>query len=311
MPVYREGAHIVSILEQARDAVESSGMAHEFVLVDDGSPDDTWRILSEISSNFPNLAAVRLSRNFGKEAALCAGIEMARGDAVIVMDADGQHPISLIPEMIRQWVDSGAAIVEGVKASRGKETALNRVGARLFYSTWTRLSGFDLTAASDFKLLDRRAVEAYLQMDERSVFFRGMTAWLGFERKQIPFEVAGRAGGKSTWSIFRLFRLALTGITAFSALPLQLVTLAGFLFLLFALLFGAQTLYVLIEGHAVSGFATIIFLLLIIGSALMISLGIIGEYVARIYEEVKGRPRFVVSESIQSRKKQGTLSRAE
>jgi dolichol-phosphate mannosyltransferase len=202
--------------------------------------------------------------------------------------------------MIRLWRETGVDIVEATKSSRGQETYFSKLGARLFYSTWNKLSGFELKGASDYKLLNRRAVNAYLQMDERNVFFRGMTAWLGFKRAQVPFEVAGRVGGQSGWSVLRLIRLALTGITSFSALPLQVITFAGVVFMLFALVFGAQTLYVLLKGTAVSGFATIIFLLLIIGSLLMISLGIIGEYIARIYDEVKARPRYLIGEVIES-----------
>ncbi len=299
MPVFREGDHIGSVLKSVSDAMSQSAISYELILIDDGSPDNTWAVLQGLSKSYPMMKAVRLSRNFGKESALCAGLEIARGDAVIVMDGDGQHPPALLPEMVRIWRETDVDIVEGIKRARGQETIVNKMGARVFYSLWNRLSGFELRGASDFKLLCRRAVNAYLQMDERSVFFRGMTAWLGFRRAQIPFEVAGRAGGATTWSIFRLFRLALTGITAFSALPLQIVTIAGGLFMLFALIFGAQTLYVLMMGHAVSGFATVIFLLLITGSALMISLGIIGEYIARIYEEVKRRPRFLVGQTIE------------
>lgn len=301
MPVYREGEHIAATLSDIDRVMKGVGVDFEFVLIDDGSPDDTWRVLNEQAQAFPMMRAARLSRNFGKESALCAGLEMANGEAVIVMDSDGQHPPALIPEMIRLWRETGVDIVEGVKATRGNETIFNKIGARLFYSIWSKLSGFQLTGASDFKLMDRQAVNAYLQMDERGVFFRGMTAWLGFKRIEVPFEVAGRAGGASGWSVFRLFRLALTGITAFSALPLQVVTLTGVLFMLFAIVFGAQTLYVLLTHQAVSGFATIIFLLLIIGSLLMISLGIIGEYVARIFEEVKHRPRYLISQTIESK----------
>ncbi len=298
MPVYREGAHLATVLAAVRDAITKTGHPFEFVIVDDGSPDDTWQVLHNVSDEFPMMRAFRLSRNFGKESALRAGIEMTRGEAVIVMDGDGQHPPALIPEMIRTWQEAGVDIVDGVKASRGIETMGNKLGSKVFYRSWSRLSGFDLTGASDFKLLNRRAVNAYLQLDERNLFFRGMTAWLGFRRARVPFEVAGRAGGGSGWSWLGLIRLALTGITAFSAVPLQIITVAGALFMLFAVAFGLQTLYVFLVGHAVSGFATVIVLLLIIGSLLMISLGVIGEYLARIYDEVKRRPRFLVGEVI-------------
>lgn len=298
MPLYREAANLAGILEEVSSAASETGVSFELVLIDDGSPDGTWDLLQEQAKIYPMLRAARLSRNFGKEYALTAGVEMASGDAVIVMDADGQHPPSLLPQLIGTWLSSGADIVEAVKTSRGSENIFNKLAARLFYSLWSRLSGFELKGASDYKLLDRRAVDSYLSMCERNVFFRGMTAWVGFRRVQVPFEVVERVKGRSSWSVFRLVRLALTGLTAFSSLPLHIVTLSGIAFLLFAFLFGIQTLYVYLSGRAVTGFATVIFLLLIIGSVLMISLGIIGEYLARIYDEVKGRPRYIICDRI-------------
>jgi glycosyltransferase involved in cell wall biosynthesis len=299
MPVYREAEHISQVLDDVRDAMNETGVPFEIVIIDDGSPDRSWEQLQKLTDKFPMMRAARLSRNFGKELALCAGLEMARGDAVIVMDADGQHPPSLLPQMIKTWHESDVDIVEGTKVDRGEETFFSKTAAGLFYFLWNKLSGFEMRGASDYKLLDRRAVNAYLQMDERNVFFRGMTAWLGFERAQIPFEVATRAGGNSNWSVPKRVRLALTGISGFSSLPLHLVTFAGLIFLLFSVGFGIYTLVVQITGRSVSGFATVILLLLIIGSLLMISLGIIGIYLARIYDEIKHRPRYVISQSIE------------
>jgi len=299
MPLYREGDHIRDVLLQVQQALASANVSYEIVLVDDGSPDNTWKIISEEAKASSAIRAVRLSRNFGKESALCAGLELVRGDAVIVMDGDGQHPPSLLPKMITLWRETGADIVEGRKVTRGKETLLDKLSAGLFYLVWNKLSGFQLRGASDFKLMNRRSVDALLQMDERNVFFRGMTAWLGFDRVEIPFEVATRAGGRSGWSFLRRLKLALTGISAFSTFPLQLITLAGFVFLVFAFVLGVETLVVYLTGKAFSGFTTVIFLLLLIGSCLMISLGIIGEYLARIYEEVKRRPRYVITQLVE------------
>ena len=300
MPVYRESSNLIGVLEEIRNRLSQTGLRFEIVLVDDGSPDDSWAVISEQAGRFPMLRAARLSRNFGKEAALTAGMEMARGDIVIVMDADGQHPPFLLPEMIKIWQGGDIDIVEAVKASRGKETLFSKITAWMFYMLWNKLSGFELRGASDYKLLDRRAVDAYLKMQERNVFFRGMTAWLGFRRAQIPFEVAERSGGSSGWSIFRLIRLAITGITAFSALPLQLVTFVGFMFLIFSVIFGVYTLALQLYGLSVSGFATVILLILFTGSLLMISLGIVGVYLERIYEEIKFRPRYVISQSTEA-----------
>ena len=298
IPVFREGAQLSSFLTAVRSVLNQCNLSYELVLVDDGSPDDTWRIITTEAKSSQAICALRLSRNFGKESALCAGLEHARGDAVIVMDADGQHPPSLLPDMVRMWQNSGADIVEAVKSKRGRESLSSRVGAQLFYFILNRLSGFHFKGASDFKLMNRKAVDAWLKMHERNVFFRGMTVWMGFTTVQIPFEVAPRSVGQSTWSIFKRLKLALVGITAFSSFPLHLVTFSGVIFLVLSVILGLETLYLKLVGQAVSGFATVILLELIIGSFLMISLGIIGEYLARIYEEVKGRPRYLLKESI-------------
>lgn len=301
IPVFREGVQLSAFLALVHDSLRQCNLPYELVLVDDGSPDDTWRVIVEETKTFQAIRALRLSRNFGKEAALCAGLEHARGDAAIVMDADGQHPPSLIPDMVRMWQSSGADIVEAVKRKRGRESLSSKLGALLFYFILNKLSGFHFKGASDFKLMNRKAVDAWLRMHERNVFFRGMTVWMGFITVQIPFEVVPRSAGQSTWSVLKRLKLALVGITAFSSFPLHLVTFAGVIFLVLSVLLALETLYLKLAGQAVSGFATVILLELIIGSLLMISLGIIGEYLARIYEEVKGRPRYLVRESIESR----------
>jgi glycosyltransferase involved in cell wall biosynthesis len=299
MPVFREGAHLPSFLAAVRSSVDQCNLPYELVLVDDGSPDRTWQVIAAEAKSCQTLRALRLSRNFGKESAVCAGLEHARGDAVIVIDADGQHPPSLIPDMVRMWQSSGVDIVEAVKRRRGRESLSSKLGAQLFYFILNKLSGFHFKGASDFKLINRKAVDAWLKMHERNVFFRGMIVWMGFTTVQIPFEVVPRSAGRSTWSVLKRLKLALIGITAFSSFPLHLVTFAGVVFLGISVLLGLETLYLKLAGRAVSGFATVILLELIIGSLLMISLGIIGEYLARIYEEVKGRPRYLVKESIE------------
>lgn len=299
IPVFQEADALPAFLASIRHVLEQCALPYELVVVDDGSSDTTWAILSQEASASASIRAFRLSRNFGKEAALCAGLEKARGAAVIVMDGDGQHPASLLPEMIRLWKVSGADIVQAVKRSRGHESFSSKASALIFYLLLKHSSGFDLRGGSDFKLMSRKALDAWLQMGERNVFFRGMTAWMGFTTVQIPFEVAQRSQGHSTWSYLKRLKLAITGITAFSSLPLQLVTFAGALFLVFSLVLGTQTIYLKLSGQAVSGFTTVILLELIIGSLLMISLGIIGEYLARIYREVKARPRYLISESVE------------
>ncbi|MEN3368778.1 MAG: polyisoprenyl-phosphate glycosyltransferase [Verrucomicrobiota bacterium] len=299
IPLYKEDRNLRLLLSEVTTALAQTACPFELILVDDGSPDDTWKIISEEAKALPSLRAVRLSRNFGKELALCAGLERARGDLVVAMDGDGQHPPALLPEMVRLWQTTGVDIVEAVKVKRSHESLSGKLGALLFYVVLNKLAGVNLRGASDYKLMNRRAIDAWLKMEERNVFFRGMTAWLGFSRVQIPFEVPERTAGTTGWSFARRLKLALTGISAFSSLPLQFVTMVGLLFFLFSIGFGIYTLVLQLAGRSVSGFATVILLLLIIGSLLMLSLGIIGEYLARIYEEVKHRPRYIVASSIE------------
>jgi len=295
LPCLNEGSHIAESLEAIVQTLDSIPVDYELIVVDDGSTDDTWERVSTLVETVPALWALRLSRCFGKEHALCAGLENARGRAVLVMDADLQHPPALIPQMLAAWRE-GYEVVEGVKADRGDESLTARVEARFFYSLLRRLAGIDLSGASDFKLMDRKVLDAWSAMPERNLFFRGMSAWLGFRRKELPFKVEARAGGRSGWSTRRLVRLAITGITAFSSVPIHVITLMGCLFLVFAIALGAQTLYNWTTGTAVTGFTTVILLVLIVGSMLMIGLGVIGTYTSRIYDEVKGRPRYVVAE---------------
>ena len=309
IPVFREGAQLSSFLaavrsslSQCRDAVVEVGIAGvgegevaEVDVHDTVHAEGPGELIGELDG--PVGVGGLVPQDF-------VGGEHARGDAVIVMDADGQHPPSLIPEMVRMWQSSASDIVEAVKRRRGRESLSSKLGALLFYFILNKLSGFHFKGASDFKLMNRKAVNAWLEMHERNVFFRGMTVWMGFNTVQIPFEVVPRSAGQSTWSVLNRVKLALVGITAFSSFPLHLVTLAGMIFLGLSVLLGVETLYLKLTGRAVSGFATVILLELMIGSFLMISLGIIGEYLARIYEEVKGRPRYIVAESI----KRGTES---
>lgn len=226
---------------------------------------------------------------------MSAGLERARGDCVAVMDCDMQHPPEALPEMVRLWRE-GAQVVEAVKNTRGKESALHKWAANGFYGILQSSSGIDLHNASDFRLLDRAPLEAWKTMPERQTFFRAMSTWVGFSRAQVFIDVAERAEGGSRFSTRRLIGLALNAITSFSAAPLHLVTMAGMLMLGLFVLLGAQTMFMKLTGRAVEGFTTVILLLLIIGGVLMVALGIIGVYIAKIYEEVKGRPRYLVRE---------------
>ncbi len=296
IPVYNEESQICENICVIREYLMKTGMEFMILLVDDGSTDGTWLKLKLLSEEIPTIKALRLSRNFGKEAALCAGLEAAVGDACIIMDSDLQHPPALISEMLRLWKDEGFEVVEGVKSLRGNESIINKAGANLFYNILSMLSGFNIKQASDFKLLDKKVLLAWRSMKERDTFFRGMSAWVGYNRISLPFNVGIRIGGVSKWSLFKLCKLAIKAITSFSSFPLHIVTFIGVFFLVGAVILGIHTLYMKLSGMAFSGFTTVILLLLITGSCLMISLGIIGTYVARIYEEIKGRPRYIIAE---------------
>ncbi len=296
VPLFNESASVARLLDALYPVLEKSGCRFEIVAVDDGSSDDTWQQLKAAAPRRRGLRIIRFSRNFGKEAAVSAGLEKASGDAVIVLDGDLQHPPELIAEMVTLWSRDGFEIVEASKAARGAESVFYRSSAGLFYKLFHLLTGYDLGPSSDFKLMDRKVVEAWRRMEESNLFFRGMVAWLGFRRTRIPFAVQERASGVGKWSLPRLVRFAVTALTSFSTAALHIITLMGVAFFVLAVVIGARTLYLYFQGTAVTGFTTVILLQLIIGGALMVSLGIVGEYLARIYTEVKRRPRYITAE---------------
>ena len=303
IPVYQEGSHIRNSIRVIEQVLMDHQLPYEFVLIDDGSKDDTWLELKQMAGENEHITSLRLSRNFGKESALCAGLEYAQGDMILVMDSDLQHPPQLIPEMVKAWREEGYDVVEGIKSSRGKENIIYKLCAKAFYYIIYKTSDINLGQASDFKLMDRKVLEAWKEMPERAIFFRGMSAWLGFDRKQISFEVADRVNGKTKWSLLRLMRLAINAITSYSSVPLHCITVLGILMFLGAIVLGVQTLYMYFSGQALSGFTTVILLQLIIGSSIMISLGMIGIYLTKIYKEVKGRPRYLISKCIRGGEK--------
>jgi hypothetical protein len=240
LPCLNEGSHLARSLATLSGVLAALALEYEIVVIDDGSSDDTWEVLVRARAADAHLRAFRLSRRFGKELALAAGLERARGAAVLVMDADLQHPPALIPAMVRAWRDERYDVVEASRSRRGEEPLLARLGATLFYPAFRRLSGFDLEGASDFKLVDRRVLDAWAQMGERNVFFRGMSPGSASAQGAAVRGRAPRAGGSSGWSPWRLLRLAVNGITAFSSAPLHSVTAMGFLFLVFAVGLGRR-----------------------------------------------------------------------
>lgn len=294
IPAYDEEAVIETTEKTIAGLMEEEKIDYELVFVDDGSRDQTWSILEKLHKANPRITAVHFSRNFGKESAIFAGLASARGDCCIVMDCDLQHPPETAVQMYRLWED-GYEVVEAVKRSRGKENVVHASFAKLFYSIMSRAVHIDMSRASDFKLLDRKAVNALLEMPERNAFFRALSSWVGFKSTTVEFDVREREAGTSKWSVRSLIRYAITNITAFTAVPLQMILFVGIFVFLFAIVLGLQTLVRFFSGQAASGFTTVILLILFIGSILMISLGIIGYYLAKIYEEVKARPRYIIS----------------
>ena len=295
LPAYNEEASVPKAARVLASLLAQEDIPFELMFIDDGSRDGTWKAIQAQTKEDPRVRGVRFSRNFGKEAAIFAGLAQARGDCVAVMDCDLQHPPEKVPEMYRLW-QQGYQVVEGVKASRGKENPLHGVGAKGFYAVISRATGIDMSRASDFKLLDRRAVDVLLAMREKNAFFRALSSWIGFSAAQVEFEVQPRAAGSSKWSIRSLVRYAVTNVAAFSAAPLQIVTLLGAAVFVCSVGLGLWSLWQKLTGQALEGFTTVILLQLLIGSILMICLGIIGYYVAKIYEELKDRPRYIIME---------------
>lgn len=297
LPSYNEEKMIQKAADTIDWILSAQKIPYEIVFVNDGSRDRTWEEIEKAAGRNPNVTGVHLSRNFGKESAMFAGLASASGDCCAIMDCDLQHPPETLVEMYRLW-EQGYEVVEGVKRSRGKESAMHRASAGLFYKIISKAVRIDMSRASDFKLMDRKAVEALLSMPERNVFFRALSSWVGFRTIAVEFDVRERTEGESKWSTWSLVEYAIKNIVAFSTVPMQCVTVAGVLVLLMAVVLGIQSLVRYFSGHAVEGFTTVILLILIIGSIIMISLGIIGYYIAKIYEEVKGRPRYLISKKV-------------
>lgn len=294
LPAYNEEQNIANTSKVLEELLEENGIDYELVFISDGSRDGTFDQIQKAAAENPRIRGAEFSRNFGKEAGIFAGLKMASGDAVIVMDCDLQHPPQVIPEMWQKWQD-GAEVVEGIKSGRGRESVGHKLSAGLFYRIMSMLIKMDMTASSDFKLLDRKVVDVLLGLPERNTFFRALSFWTGFRTETVRYEVQERQYGKSKWSFWSLMRYAISNATSFSTLPLQLVTVMGMVSILFSLALAVQTLVKFLMGDAVEGFTTVILLILIIGGFLMLSLGIIGHYIARIYEEVKGRPKYIIS----------------
>lgn len=296
IPVFNEGISLQHNFAAIRKVLEYDSISCEFLFVDDGSTDDTWLQLTDLSKRFENVSAIRFARNFGKETALSAGIDCIEADRYLMMDSDLQHPPVHIKEMIALMDREQANIVEGVKSNRGHESLKYKLVAKSFYRVLKAVTGLEMDNSSDFKLMDRQVIEELRRFRERNMFFRGLVGWVGFKTVQFRFEVADRMEGYSHFSTAKLMILAINAILSYTSKPLYLTIAVSLVFMIFALVLGIQTLINYFSGQAVSGFSTVILLLLITGSMIMLSLGIIGAYISRIYDEIKGRPRYIIAE---------------
>jgi glycosyltransferase involved in cell wall biosynthesis len=299
VPVLNEARTVRVLAARLTKALEGLGNPFEVIIVDDGSSDGTLEVLRALNAEDGRFRAVSLSRNFGKEIAVAAGLEHATGAAVIIMDGDLQHPPEMIGRFIELW-DEGWDVVYGQRTDRSRNTLAEKLFARVFYLVFHYLSGTELPdGAGDFRLLDRRVVDVFNRLDERSRFNKGLFAWVGFKSIGVPFEVAARAHGTSRWRFRRLLRFAIDGIASFTTVPLKVWSYVGVVVSLVALAYATAFLVkTLIWGVDVPGFPSLFISVLLLGGIQLISLGVIGEYLGRVYEEVKGRPLYIVAEKI-------------
>lgn len=301
VPLHNEAESVSRLVHEVAAALKDR--PYELLAVDDGSTDETLDALYRLAEEDARVVPVVLSRNFGKEAALSAGLEAARGDAVVLMDGDLQHPPEVIPELVAKW-EQGFEVVNAVKADRGQEGVLYRACAAVFYRLLGASVRERMDGQSDFKLLDRQVVDAVLACDERNRFFRGLVAWLGFQVAEVPFTVQARHAGSTSFSLLGLVRYSVKSLIAFSSAPLLSIAWVGFLTMGAAALLALQTFYNWWSGAALDGFTTVILAVLIMGGVILLCQGVISLYLAVIYDELKGRPLFVVRKDARSQTSQ-------
>jgi len=300
IPIFNEAQNLGRLFQRLLPALEHLDVRWELLCVDDGSVDDSLAKLKEMNARDDRVRTISLSRNFGQEIALAAGLKFARGDAVILMDADLQHPPELLETFIREW-RNGWQIVFGqrIDGAAGRPRS-RRYSSKLYYGLFNALAKIKLPEGSgDFRLLDRRAVDAMNRLGETARFSKGLYSWIGFRTLGIPYTVCERADGASRWKLRRLARLAIDGITSFSTVPLRVWSLLGIMISAAAFLYGLVVLFqTLAFGRDSPGFATLIISILFLAGIQLISLGVVGEYLGRVFEEVKGRPLFIVAEEV-------------
>lgn len=298
-PIHNEAETIPELHRRLTSVLAELG-DYEIVLVDDGSIDRSWEHMLALAPGDPHLRLVRLSRNFGHQAALTAGLEAARGDAVVLIDSDLQDPPELIPLLVAKWRE-GFDVVYGLRTRREGETLFKRSTASVFYRLLRGMTRIEIPAdAGDFRLLSRRAVDALARMPERARFLRGMTSWLGFPQAGVQYERDARYAGKTKYPTRRMISFALDAMTSFSTTPIRIVTGLGFVLVAFCAVVLGWTVYIKVfTDSAVAGWTSLLIVVLLLGGMQLVSLGIIGQYVGRIFEEAKQRPLFVVGETVE------------
>lgn len=302
LPAYNEEDNIELSYRKIKLLLENNQINFELIYINDGSTDKTWKEINGISYDI-RVKAIDFSRNFGKESAIDAGLNLCKGDCAVVIDCDLQHPPEIIISMYKLW-EKGYEVIEGVKTSRGKENYLYKAFSNLFYTSISKVTKFNMDNSSDYKLLDRKVIDELNKLPERDKFFRALSHWVGFKRATVEFEVQERANGESKWSLFSLIKYAISNITSFTSAPLHLITLIGVIYLNFATLLGVYSLVNYFIGNSLEGFTTVILLLLVIGGTITVSIGILGIYIAKIFEEIKARPSYIVSNTINEKIKQ-------
>ena len=302
VPLYNEAATLqrlhARLMEVAKRLHEIRGLVCEVIYVDDGSRDGTLAIARELPAAAIDVQVISLSRNFGKEAALLAGLDHARRGALLFIDGDGQHPTSLIETLVAHWLDEDCDVVYTAKAHRANESLIRRVAVKIFYIllNWGARPKIP-EDAGDFRLLSPRAANALRQLPERNRFFKGLSSWIGFRQMRIDYEPEVRAEGRSTWNLRRLIGLSIDGVTAFSVAPLRLATVIGTVLALVAFFYGLQIIYeTLVYGIAVPGYPSLFVGVMVLGGVQLIMIGVVGEYIGKILEEIKGRPVYFVAE---------------
>jgi dolichol-phosphate mannosyltransferase len=297
IPVFNEEGNVEALYLSLKKTLQQFGVTYEIIFSDDGSSDKSFSIISRLSQSEPSVRGISLSRNFGHQVALAAGLEHAQAtEAVIMMDADMQHPPEMIPELIRKFQE-GYDIVNTVRKTTDGEGFIKRITSKTFYKLLNRLSEVPIeSAAADFRLMSRKTVDAFLRMKEKDRFTRGLISWMGFRQAKIYYDAPPRKSGESKYTFKKMFRLAVAGLTSFSAKPLRISFYAGLIFALLGLLYAVFAVIENIRGRTVEGWTSILVSVLIIGGVQLISIGIIGEYLARVFSEAKDRPLYFVKE---------------